>query len=246
MTFQSTPPLELLKVTVQWPSAKLELKGDVLHYERRCDNVDDLVGSIQALQYLFPALLNVDFPEPPHIVSISGQVDGVSFRWIHRHVEFPFTPVSTDLLEQCVGSTVARLEIVQETSQRRLMASLHYFHVAARLLPVGASIWEFMPECILNLCKALEVLFGNSRDEIRTHLVQLGYSAEEIEGAFIPLLLLRNHFDVGHPRLAVLNSAQLKVLYSYLANVDTTSKTCFAVSLLGSRRVRTWYVSQAR
>jgi len=109
--------------------------------------------------------------------------------------------------------------MVQEPSQRRLMASLCYFHAAARLLATGTSIWEFMPECVLNLCKALQVLFGKSRDEIRIQLLQLGYSAKDVEEDFIPLLLLRNQFDVGHPRLAVLNSAQRQVLYQYLANV---------------------------
>jgi hypothetical protein len=219
MTFQSTPSLELLEVIVQWPSARLELKGDVLRYERRCNNVEDLVASIQAFQYLFPALLNVDFPEAPYIVSISGRVDDVPFRWIHRYVEFPFTPVTADRLEQFIFSAVSHLIMVQEPSQRRLMASLRYFHVATRLLDAGSSIWEFMPECVLNLCKALQVLFGEKRDEIRAQLVQLDYSERDIEESFIPLLLLRNTLDVGHPRLAVLNSDQLKVLYSYLANV---------------------------
>ena len=219
LTFQSIPSLKPLEVTVQWPSARLELKGDVLRYERRCNDVEDLVASIQAFQYLFPALLNVDFPEPPHIVSISGRVDNVPFRWIYRYVESPFAPVTADLLEQFVVSAVGRLGMVQETSQRRLMASLRYFHVAARLLTAGTSIWEFMPECILNLCKALQVLLGEKNDEIRKQLVQLGYSAKDVEDDFIPLLLLRNQFDVGHPRLAVLNSAQREVLYSYLANV---------------------------
>jgi hypothetical protein len=180
VTFQSIPPLEPLEVTVQWPSARLELKGDVLRYERRCNDVEDLVACIQAFQYVFPALLNVDFPEPPHIVSIIGRVNDVPFCWLYRNVESPFARVTADRLEQFVFSAVGRLMIVQETSQRRLMASLHYFHVATRLLTAGTSIWEFMPECVLNLCKALEVLFGNSRDEIRTQLVHLGYSATDL------------------------------------------------------------------
>ena len=219
VTFQSIPTLEPLEVTIQGTSAQLELKGDVLRYVWRCNDVEDLVASINALQYLFPTLLTVDFPEPPHIISISGRVDDVPFRWIHRRVKFPFTPVTANLLEQCVRSAINRLWMVQETSQRRLRASLHYFYVAARLLAVGTSIWEFMPECVLNLCKALQVLFGESwDDDICPQLMQLGYSVKDVEGDFKLLLILRSKFDVAHPRLAVLNNDQLPVLYSYLVS----------------------------
>jgi hypothetical protein len=227
LTFQSIPPLEPLQVTIQGTSDQLKLHGDVLRYECICNDVENLVASIHVLQYFFPAVLNVDFPEPPHVVSISGRVDGVPFRWLHKESAPVFTPISAALLEQFVSSAVERLAVVQGQPQRRLMASVHYFHVASRLLAVGTSVWEFMPEYVLNLCKALEVLCGNSRDEIRTHLVQLGYSTDDVEGDFIPLLLLRNHFDVGHPRLTVLNSAQLQVLYRYLEKTESNFRDLF-------------------
>lgn len=227
VTFCSTPSLEPLNVTIRWPSARMQLTGDVVCYERSCENLENLIDSMHALQYLLPVLLNLEFPEPPFVISVSGRVGENDFRWIHRQVNFPFIPQNAESLEGATLKTVERMMVVQETRYRRLMAALHYLHVASRLLAAGQSQWEFMPECVLNLCKSLEIVFGTSRDNIRGGLAELGYSPDEIEGDFIPIVLLRNHFDVGHPRLAVLRGEQLSVLYNYLANAESKFKRLF-------------------
>ena len=102
------------------------------------------------------------------------------------------------------------------TSNRRVAAALQYFHSASRLIVSGQSDWESMAEAVLNMCKSMQVLFGNRKDDIRRGLRELGYEQEEIEGDFIPIVELRNHFDVGHPRLALFQRRGLDVLYQYL------------------------------
>jgi hypothetical protein len=97
-------------------------------------------------------------------------------------------------------------------------------HVAERLATVGNSDVEFAPEIILNLAKILEVLFGNTRDQIRLGLSDLEYDEVEREGLFIPLIILRNELDVGHAKLSTYSADVLDKLYGYLRNVPFAMK----------------------
>jgi hypothetical protein len=47
----------------------------------------------------------------------------------------------------------------------------------------------------------LEILFAHSDktiDAVRQELPKFGYTGQEIEENFTPIMILRNHFDVGH------------------------------------------------
>lgn len=58
-------------------------------------------------------------------------------------------------------------------------------------------------------------------DSIRDGLTRLGYKSEEIEGDYIPLVILRNVVDVAHPRIAIFPQGYLSVLYAYLSNSES-------------------------
>ena len=48
----------------------------------------------------------------------------------------------------------------------------------------------------------------------------LGYTDVLIEATFIPVMILRSHFDVGHAKITVPNQEQLNILYSYLQGLE--------------------------
>jgi hypothetical protein len=101
-----------------------------------------------------------------------------------------------------------------------LTAALHYYHVARRLLASSHSPGEFLAETLLNYAKALEVLYPphgkvKQRDSVRAGLAELGYTSDEIESHFVPLLIIRNELDVGHVGLAHFSLSQRTVLYEY-------------------------------
>lgn len=58
-----------------------------------------------------------------------------------------------------------------------------------------------------------------SRD-VRRELTKLSYTHDEIEGDFIPLLILRSHVDVAHPIVAIHSEKQLKIIYRYLSSSE--------------------------
>ena len=57
-------------------------------------------------------------------------------------------------------------------------------------------------------------------DDIRVGLPSLGFSDDEIEMDFIPLMVLRNYFDVGHAQSIIPQSEQLQLLYEYLSRSE--------------------------
>jgi len=224
---QSKPPLEPLDVEIRTPEQRLSLSGDLLTYKAYCQDLSELHGTLQAFLYIFPSLLNTGFADPPYVQCVQGHVGDTRFRWEHREARGQFTPKTQDEIERHVVDSFKRLDLMEGVTNRRLAAGLHYFHMTSRLNVAGISQWEFMAESILNLSKALEILFGTSRDSVREQLLALGYTDEEIEGDFIPLMILRNHFDVGHPRLAIFKQDQLQVLYRYLTQSEDRFRDLF-------------------
>ena len=219
---QSRPPLERLEVVLRSPNTRFAMDGDMLRYEFACSNIEHLEGTINGIRWVFPPLLNVEFAEPPIVEFIRGTVGQTKFRWEHSPEEWrvQFRTVTSERLEEHVAAAWEYLPIFNGSNNRRLVAAMTYFHVANRLSNTGDSPWEFMAEAILNYVKCLEILFvtsENSRDDIRRELKALSYTDEEIEGDFVPLLILRSWVDVAHPRVAIFKSRDLRVLYRYMS-----------------------------
>ena len=118
--------------------------------------------------------------------------------------------------EKRVGDSFQRLTVMGITENRRLAASLYYFYLARRLVESGNSAYEFLAEVVLNLDKIFKVLFGEGRSDIKAELSKFGYSEKEIEEKFMPIMILRNEFDVGHVSIRIFERNQLDVLYRYL------------------------------
>lgn len=222
---RSEPPLEPLEVVIESPNTLIRLKGNELRYEFQCESLDQLNGVLAGLKWILPPLLNLEFLDPPSIEHIRGQVGDTKFRWEHLPDEWRirFRLTNAEELEQHVANSFEWFALLTGTKNRRLAAALCYFHVAVRLSVAGDSPWEFMAESILNYAKCLEVLFTTSeasKDDVRAALAKLGYSHEEVEGDFVPLLILRSWVDVAHPKVALFKPTDLQVLYRYIHRAE--------------------------
>lgn len=133
------------------------------------------------------------------MLSLAGKLGDVEFRWEYQKASYHFRPRTKVGLEKHILDSIKNIQFLQG----RLSASVQYFQVASRLIVVGLSSWEFMAEAILNFSKVLQILFGEKMDDVRVGLSKLGYSDDEIEMDFIPLMVLRNTFDVGHAQSVI-------------------------------------------
>ena len=209
----SEPSLGEVDTTVEWKDLRLSLKGNKLTAIKDCKSLGELINSLITLRYMVPVFLNIELAEPPVVKYTSVKVGDAKFNWELQSRTKPFEVTNAELQEKKIMASFARLNLV---NSRRLDAAAYYYYVARRLSEAGNSEYEFLAEVVLNLCKVLQVLFGESRDKVREELTKLGFSTSDIETNFIPIMILRAELDVAHASLTIFSQKQLTDMYNYL------------------------------
>ena len=187
-----------------------------MYVTSRCQDIKILDNLIIICHYILPIMLNLEFAEPPTVKYTRGRVGNTVFNWELGTMMGNFDVTTEENQEKRVAESFMRLRVISGIDNRRLAAALYHFYIARRLVESGNSPYEFLAEYVLNLDKVLRVLFGEVRDSIRSELKKFGYSDEDIEERFMPIMILRNEFDVGHVSLRIFKQNQLEVLYGYL------------------------------
>ncbi len=224
-TIASATPFDPVDVTVEYQNMAVQMKGDILTVDVTCTDLQELQGLVETFYHLLPAILNVDFGDPPHVLRGSGTIGQSSFIWelVENYAEF--YPTTTEKQQHRIIDALERMTgLISEGKNRRLAAAYHYFHVACRLRAAGDSPWEFMGEALVNLTKTLQALFGESRDDVRVGLGSLGYSKEEIERSFILVMVLRQ-FDAAHVMLSIMTDVQAVSLNRYVQGREQRFRT---------------------
>jgi hypothetical protein len=196
-----------------------------LTVSQRLESLRELEDTIQSIYFVLPPLLNVRFADPPYIERVDGEVGSVSFRWELDGWRLEFGTTTQPEQEGRFAKAWDRLGLLAVPRRRRLVAGLHYFHVACRLAREGCTAGEFIAEVVLNLAKSLEVLFpprgdGQTREAVRSGLRALGFSDKDIECNFIPAMALRNEIDVGHVELGLFTMDQLRIIHSFTERAE--------------------------
>jgi hypothetical protein len=225
----SDPPLPPIGFTALFQDVKISIEGNLIKLITRVEKMEDIPTCISTVENYVPPLLNLEIIDCPYITRITGFIGDVPFQWAF-HVTMPdMTGVEySDYTEKLLNKLQNLLIFEGGERNVRLSAALHYFYIACRLFRVGNTIWEFMPEIILNLAKVLDSLFvssGNSRDDIRRGLTSFGASQEIIDSDFMPIVILRNQFGVAHISTATYSSEQLQTIYKYLQFVESKFRT---------------------
>ena len=225
-SIESKEPLLPLDLTIHEPTRIVRMDGNVLKISQLFDSNQQLTEIVEGIYFAFPMLLAVEFADPPIIERVDGQIGGVNFRWELKEWRARFEITTQDKQEESVATAWERVGVLSESDRRRLLAALHYYHVAIRLARRGEIAGEFLPEMILNLSKVLEVLFspngdGKTRDAVRAGLLSLGFSETEIEADYIPAMALRNEIDVGHVDLSLFKADHLAVIHGFTEHAET-------------------------
>jgi len=133
----SNKSLDPLEVRLIEPHRIVELKGNEMLVKTRCEPNHELTQLIDGLYYALPLLLNIDFADPPVIEEISGKVGDMPFRWELLEWRMNYETSSQETQEQKVVTAWERFGIISVTERARLLAAMHYFHVACRLSRAG-------------------------------------------------------------------------------------------------------------
>lgn len=231
-TIESKEPLLPLNVTIEEPAQTLRLAGTTLSISQQFASLREMEEVIESIYYVFPALVNVPFADPPYIERVDGKVGSTSFRWELDEWRMKFRTTTQEQQEEKFAKAWERMGVLSERTRHRLVAGLHYFHVACRLARAGSTAGEFIAEVVLNLAKSLEVLFppagdGRTRDAARAGLRTLDFAENQIECDFIPAMVLRNEIDVGHVELGLFKMDQLKTIHAFTERAEDAFREMF-------------------
>lgn len=217
----SVPPLPPVDVSIAWRNARVRVEGSQLTHEFHCANAGQLDRTVAFLFYTAPLALSQTLPDAITCVGVDGRVGAGRFRWEHIHSVDPQLVATAPVVEQRVADAVGLIGRLGRPEMVRVRAALHYLHVAKRLWQAPEAPWEFAAEAILNYAKALEILFGSDRDAVRLGLQSVSnLDLALVESVFIPVLLLRSHLDIAHPRLALVDTGRRHRLYYFVLSLE--------------------------
>ena len=247
--FKYAEPVEIIDVRITAPVNHVHFRGPELKFVvDQAESLDEVFHLLTWMVHFLPALLGGMLTGPCYFVRAWGTIGGRAFRWEIQDPVFVMTPVDMGEAEKKLLHAIGKqIHLFGQLKNRAVVAALIYVHRALRLRAAGSSPWEFFGECILNFHKALEVLFGRRRDEMRAGLAALGYDEKKIEGVFMPIAILRDVLDVGHPKLHTLQRPQAQRLFKLLPQVEHDFKDLCSRLLARLEEGETrWEVNEAR
>lgn len=231
-SIQSKEPLKPLDVQLVEPQRNVRLEGNSLTISQKFCSNQELTALIQGIYFGLPPLLNVEFADPPIIERVDGVIGATKFRWELAEWRAEFRTTTQEKQENAFVASWERIGLLSVETNTRIFAALHFYYVAVRLQRQGTIAGEFLSEMILNLSKALEVLFppggnGKTRDAVRRGLQALDFSDVEIEADYIPAMALRNEIDVGHVDLGLFSPEQLVLIHGYVQRAEQAFRDLF-------------------
>jgi len=216
---QPSPGFDCLSVTATAMGGTFHVSGNDVTFRGDVASEEQFGRLLGLLLFGLPACLSSTLPDPVFLQSVEGMLGASRFRIEHLESVTPLIVLDDDGLAELVAAGLSAMDQVAAPEHARLLAATCYVQRAARLFAAGYSPWEFMAEALLNYSKALEVLFGDSREDQRTGLKALSIDPAEIETRFIPLTLLRDSLDVAHPKGLLNNNIYNSRLARYSGSV---------------------------
>lgn len=217
MSVEGSKGIEPVAVDYTVGDVEFRLRGAQLTATTMCRSYEEFREKLNVFYHVVP-LFFYNFSNAITCGRVEGDIGGEPFLWEVEGTAFYPRAISKASQEELVVKALFRLPMVAGDENRRLLGALYYYHVARRLSDAGRGPHEFMAEIILNLAKVLEILFGPTRDEIRRQLLLLGFEARIIEERYVPVMILRNELDVGHPLSSALGEPELLIIHRYLAH----------------------------
>jgi hypothetical protein len=218
--------LDPLDVTIESPGDKVILKGNILIYYKKCETLNELHEIISTFYFILPILFNIKYADPPHIVEINGTIGDIEYCWELDNWKMDFQVTNSEEQEKKFIELWDEINLVGINENHRLATALYYYYVANRLNRSAVSPGEFMAEAILNCAKILEVLFPpkgaiKTIDAARIGLSLIGYSKDEIEKKFVPVMILRNQVDSAHVFLSIFTIEELTTIHKYTERLES-------------------------
>jgi hypothetical protein len=168
----SMPPLAPAIAALECGGVDYRLDGRTVTASFHADSRQELLGAMQAIHDVLPLSLSLAFPDPFTVATTTADAGSARIVWQVANTRSGFETMTPNSRDERCAAAIARLPVLCDAANLRLLAALAYFARAIRLLAAGHGPTEFAGEAVVNLSKALEVLFpgDKSRDAAKAGL----------------------------------------------------------------------------
>jgi hypothetical protein len=175
-------------------------RGNTLYIDATFKSVEHLLTLVHSAEYYILPMLSMQFGTYVGLNEIIVEV-AADVRMRAEISRFQHAIVITSDEDRRDRIHAALAAIPNDGPFSRFMVSALYFQQAQRLASGvdGGTPDLCASEILINLAKAIEILFGGSRDRIRDGCRAAGLTEAQIESQIIPILLARNQLDGAHP-----------------------------------------------
>jgi hypothetical protein len=235
-TIEQLAPMPILTSSIVAGGVRSEWRGNVLVVAADLGALEDLEALIQEHYFALPPLLAVTMGDAAWIERVHGTWAGAPFMWLLKEMYCDLFATSPEEMKHESTRALRLMPSIVHRRNRRMFAALRYFGIACRLLRESTTPGEFLAEVILNLAKTLDALFEQDgtlpMDAARIGLSKLGFDRASIDRDYIPAIALRNHCDVGHVGLHLLDDpADLEAILRFARGAEATFRKLLVKAL---------------
>jgi hypothetical protein len=140
--------------------------------------------------------------------ALSVEVKGEFYRGIHA--------IDRESQLKNVFSTATAVDVAYP---QRISSALRYLLQARRLDYAETFPAQFLGERLLNIYKAVEVLWGRKVDDLKKAMDAIGLNAD-FANVLASLVYLRDQVDIGHPAIQSLNDNEYAEVCLYAEDIE--------------------------
>ena len=206
--------IDRVNATFNRENFKASLDGNKLVLTFNTPSLDHAGEVVTSANQFLPALLSFHLKVFVWIKKFEVKIEEANFNFEIPQSRFGITIATKDhntnqiltALDEWLGS---------DKRYFRILSALYYYRHAKRLAIMEPNPESMIAEVLLNLTKAVEIIFSSNREVLRARAREWGFPEVFIEKRIIPLFLIRNELDVAHVTTSPLDLEQRLVIIKF-------------------------------
>jgi hypothetical protein len=203
---------------------RVQVNGNILTFSFAAVSYDHARQVLNSALQLLPPILTLRLQVYVWVKLCEVRIGEERSNLILSQIDHPVTATTNELSTDSLRHSIAEW-LSTKKEHLSLLSAYSYFRQAKRLAAIQPCPEPFVSEIVLNLAKAIEIIFRTKSHEIvRERARDWKYALDEVEEFLIPILILRSNVDVAHPALTQLTidqrSTAIQFSFSAIRHVE--------------------------
>ncbi|MGB2863194.1 MAG: hypothetical protein WBC05_07690 [Sedimentisphaerales bacterium] len=206
--------IDRVNMTFNRGNFKASLDGNNLILTFNTPSLDHTSDIIASANHFLPALLTFHLKVFVWITKFEVNIGEANFNFEIPRYNASITVATKEYNTNQIITTLDEW-LGADKQYLRILLALYYYRHAKRLANMEPNRESMVAEVLLNLTKAVEIIFSSNRECLRDRARKWGFSEIFIEKRIIPLFLIRNELDIAHVTTSPLDIDQRQVIINF-------------------------------